>query len=491
MNFIFPGPRRGKRSALVAALFSLSAFAASAGAQTPTASVPDPAESGVTFRYERQRIKRTVPTDPASGALLAERWDRLYATGEGASRRTAYLDWDDDFLYVALESPAWENVRVDLDAKGDGWFRGADNVAIEVSAPGGALAAIGGKVTTARWDTVQNRERPVWAQSPIPPSAIRAAWGRTPGGTFAVVLVIGRTEAAGLTRRPGAAFGLRTSWGEPPALSPDASGALPPTSFAPRALLPLTLADTVAGGDAAGAGAGAGIIARVSVAPRQVVLGTDTVRATLSVKNEGKTRARVTRLFLRGSQNSQPHLDAATYTGQELSPGETIRRDFVMSVAPGAGLGALVITGGADVENAATVSGLAAFDRVEPYTLMLTLDERPVTPKSAPPSAATAGTSVTYEKRDAVVTLASRATQRGEAEVALELPAGWGLEGGDRKRRIRLPFASEARTLRYHVLIPPSAAPGAYPIRVTVQAGERTYSASANVAVVAAAPARP
>ena len=484
-----------------ALFFTAAALTAQAVPQTPPPVPPAPAvpvqaggepataDTGA-LRYERHRIKRTVPTDPAA-ARLEETWDRLYTTGaEGANRRTTYLDWDDDFLYVALESAAWENVRVDIDAKGDGWFRGADNVAIEVSAPGGELAATGGKVTTARWDTVQNRERPVWAQSPIPASAIRVTQGRTPTGTFAVVFAIGRTEVAGLTRRPGAAFGLRTSWGEPPALSPDASGALPPTSFTPRALLALTLADTVpSGGDA-------NLSARVSVSPRQVVLGTDQVKATLTVKNESKTPVRVTRLFLRGSQTSAPHLDAAAYTGQELKPGETVRRDFVMSVGPSAGRGALVVMGGAEIEGGNPVAGLAAFNRVEPYTLTLTLDERPVTPKNAAGPDETG--SVTYEKREVVVTLASRATQRGEAEVALELPAGWGLDGGDRKRRIRLPFASEARPLRYRILIPPAAAPGTYPIRVTVQAGERTYAASGNIVVtgangapVAAAPRQP
>ena len=460
--------------AVPALLFAAAVLAAPAAPQTPAPVAPAPvvpAQTGgepadaASLRYERQRIKRTVPTDPAA-LRLEEAWDRLYTTGEGANRRTAYLDWDDDFLYVALESPTAENVRVDIDAKGDGWFRGADNVAIEVSATG-ALAV-------QRWDTVQNRERPVWAQSPIPASAIRVTQGNTPAGTFAVVLAIGRTEAAGLTRRPGAGFGLRTSWGEPPALSPDASGALPPTSFTPRALLSLALADTVPGGDSS-------LSARVSVSPRQVVLGTDQVKATLTVKNETKTPVRVTRLFLRGSQTSQPHLDAAAYTGQELKPGETVRRDFVMSVGPGVGLGALVVTGGAEREGGTPVAGLAAFNRVEPYTLTLTLDERPVTPKNA--AVTDENGSVTYEKREVVVTLASRATQRGEAEVALELPAGWGLDGGDRKRRIRLPFASEARPLRYRILIPPAAAPGTYPIRVTVQAGERTYAASANIVV--------
>lgn len=481
-------------SATAGVFAALVGFAGPGAAQQTTvpASPPNvnPADAAG-FRYERRRIKRTVPLD--FSAPLEARWDLLYVAGSGGERRAAYLDWDDDFLYLALESPAPENLRVDLDAKGDGWFRGADNVVLEISASG-ALAV-------ARWDTVQNKERPVWAQSPIPASAVKTMFGRTPAGTFAVLLAVARTEAAGLERRPGAAFGLRASWGEPPVLPGDvATGApLAPTSFTPRPLLTLALADTVpVENDAAGAAAaGDGLSVRVSVAPRQVVLGTDQIRATLTAKNETAAPIRVSRLFLRGSQASAAMLDAATYTGATLGPGETVRRDFVFRVAQNAGLGSLVVAGGIEQGGGKILAALATFDRVEPYAVAFVLENRPVAAaaSAAPPQAGTAAqaaprSSVTYQKRSANVTIRSRTNQRENADVTLDLPAGWGLEGGDQRRRVELPRgAGSERVLRYNVLVPPSAAPGVYAVRVTVQAGERTYSASERLAISAPAAA--
>ncbi len=419
------------------------------------ATLPNPADASG-FVYNRQRIKRTVPMDLT--ASLEARWDRLYTIGYGETRRTVYLDWDDNYLYIAAESAAPETVRVDLDARGDSWFRGADNIAIIVAPP--VREGDVPLVTAQRWDTLQNKQRPVWAESPIPVGAIRVVQGRTAAGTYATLLAIGGTEAAGLKLRPGADFGIRVEGGASSELPGD-TAALPT-----RAMLPavLTTSQSVREG---------GVSVRVGVSPGQIVTG-EGVRTSLEIKNEGGSPVRIARLFLRGSQGTQAHMDAATYTGMTLKPGETVKREFPSTVAGGAGYGTMVVAGGAELENGgSSVAALASFDRVEPYSVSLSVDGKAV--------ASGAG-----GKRTVLVTLSSLSKQRAEGTVTLHLPAAWKLENAERRRRVGMPRAGLTEGIYYRLLIPATAAPGEYPLRADLQAGGRTYTASASVIVTRA-----
>ena len=419
------------------------------GTPVPTLSVNPADQRG--FAYEKRRIKRTVPLDLVSG--VAGRWDLLYAVGEGDERKAVYFDWDDDHLYLAGESAGPTPVRFDLDARGDGWFRGADNLRIAVA----PAAREGGlpRVTAQRWDTVQNKNRPVWAESPVPVSALKTAAGRTPAGTYAVLLAIPRTEAAGLPRKAGAGFGLRVEFGLPPALE---GAAL----YLPRPLLGLVLAETVEA-------RGEGVRVRVDAGPSRIVPG-EGVRATLEVENEGASPVRLARLFLRGSQAAQPFLDAATFTGQTLPPGEKIRREFRSAVSPEAGLGAHVVTGGAEVEGGTVLAALASFDQVDPFAVSLTLEDKPVA----------AGAT---EKRTVLVTVRSRDKRRAEGKIALQLPPGWTLEKGDPSRDVAMTFAGEIKPFYYELVVPASAPPGEYPIQADVRIGDRSYTAAGAVRV--------
>jgi hypothetical protein len=303
---------------------------------------------------------------------------------------------------------------------------------------------------------VQNKSVPVWAASPIPEEAIKTITGRTPGGMYAVLLAIGRTELAGLERRSGAELGLRVEF-----------GILPPDQIAdPTVPLPqLTLADTVP------ARIGP-LISRVEVTPRRVVPG-ETVQATLEVRNAGAAPIRLDRLFVRGSKAAQPFLDAADYTGQTLAPGKTIRRTFRSAVATGAGMGAIVVAGGVERENGGSAAALAAFDRVEPFAVSLQVDRKPVPAGSA-------------ETRTALIAVTGRGYGRNQARVTLHLPPGWAAEPKDFRRDVTLTFPGDTKPAYFKIAVPATAQPGAYPLRATVDVAGRTYAASGEVAVTEA-----
>ena len=403
------------------------------------------------FVYERERIKRTVPLDPSIG--LDGRWDLLYQVGQGSDRRAVYFNWDADFLYVAAESNTPGDVRVDVDARGDGWFRGADNVSLVVAPPlrDGDLP----RISAQRWDVVQNPDRPVWADSPIPASEMNVVVGRTPAGAQVTMIALPRTEMIGLSRRPGTKFGLRVDFG--------AAGLTDErTMYLPRPLLDLTLTDMVPA-------RAEGLSISVEALPKEVVPG-DRVRAILEVRNNTSAPIEVARLFLRGSQNALSLLDASTFTGVAIKPGQTVKREFQSTVSGAAGLGSFVITGGIEREDGSAVAGLAAFDRINPYSVVVTLDDNPV------PSGAT-------DTRTVVVAVQSRSKFRARGQVNLELPQGWTVQQGDGERDVNLSFEGDIQPLRYKVVVPATALPGEYQVRADVRIGGRSYSAAGTLAV--------
>jgi hypothetical protein len=417
------------------------------------------------FVYEKRRIKRTVPLDTA---LAPDgRWDLLYRIGgPGGEQQAVYVDWDDAYVYLGAETTAGPGpVRFDIDGRGDGWFRGVDNLSIVVGPP----AADGGapSVQARRWDTVQNRDRPVWAASPIAVGEMKAVAGRTPAGAYAVLLAVPRTEVIGLSRKPAEEWGLRVDVGVAALSVPEA---------ALRPLLRLVLAEEVSA-DAAG-----GLTVGVTVRPRRIVPGEE-IRIVLEARNEGAAPVRVTRLFVRGSQAAQPLFDAATFTGQVLAPGERVRREFRSRISPSAGIGTLVVTGGAEREDGApALAALASLDRLDPFTVALDLDKRPVVAAGGAPSSGP-------QKRTAVVAVSRRGHGRDQASVALTLPPGWRVENDDERRDVSLAFAGQIQPVYFKIVVPGDAAPGVYPVSARVDVAGRSYTTGGTVTVTRAAAA--
>lgn len=400
--------------------------------------------------YEKRRIKRTVPLDPAINVGVF--WDQLFATQDG---RTVYFDWDDDYLYFAHESANPMDVRIDLDGNDDGWLRGADNLSIQVSVGDGTGIP---RASLHRFDTSQDRDRPVWSASPIPTASLKVAGGRTYGGTYALMVAVPRTETIGIERKPGKSFGLRVSSGLLPA--PTGETAV----LAVRPMLRLTLADSIEA-------QGGGLVVKVKAEDQEVVPG-GSVRLVLEAKNDGSLPIKVIRLFVRGSQSALNWLDAATFTGVTLAPGQKIRRELRSSVAEGAGIGTVVATGGAEMEDGTAIAALAAFSKVEPFAVSIDLDKKPA--RSGGEKQAT---------RTAVVAVRSRTHDKAKAQVTLQLPVGWTVESGSPTRDVSLAFPGDTRPVFYKVRLPESVAPGEYPLEAAVTIGGRTYSAKASLKV--------
>ena len=417
--------------------------------------------------FEKQRIKRTPPLDPAVG--LDGKWDTLYSVQDTGGPRTVYLDWDDTYLYLALEAPQPVEARFDLDLRDDGWLRGADNLSLVVTPPAdGAAPDVLPALTAQRFDMAQNRDQPVWAASPVPASEIKVRSGRTQRGYYGVTLAIPRTEAMGLSRKPGDSFGIRVETA--PKLTPSAGEA---NLIPVRPMLRVALADSVDATDS-------GLLVRVSVSGAREIAPGGEVKATLEIRNTSAATRRVGRLFLGGSLSDTDFVDEGKFAGVDIEPGKSVKRDIKSRVAPAAPTGAIVLTGGADIEGVGTIASLTSFDKVEPYAIALEVEDKPVPP---------GGDYGRDAVRSAKVVIRSHVNKRVTAVAHIQLPTGWKLinekdgKPGKIDRDIALTFDGDLKGAEYKFVVPVSAGQGAYPVGVTVEVGGQTYKASGSLIV--------
>lgn len=407
--------------------------------------------------YEIQRIKRTPTLDPAAG--LEGNWDRLYTVKDGAGVRTTYFNWDADNLYVAQEMPEPKVARFDLDLKDDGWLRGADNLTVQVeSFPGTGVSTP--DFVAYRFDTVQNRDQPVWAYPPIPKDQIKVRAGRTPRNTYAVIVAIPRSEDMGLERKTGISLGIRFDAGELTDPTADAG------TVSVRPMLRLTLQDTVSAQTASG------LVVKVTLDTNEVAQG-DGIKATLEVTNPTKNTLKVGRMFLRGYLSSSTLVDESKYTDAELLPGKSLKRELRSNVSPSAPLGTVAFVGGVETDTG-VVGALTSFDKVEPYGVTFELEPRPIFG---------AGETAQGDVRTAKILIRSRVRAKDKAVVTLALPAGWRLTDGKTPDERTLNFKGDIQGVYYKILIPANANPSEYTVNATVQVGGRTYKVSDQILI--------
>ncbi|WP_309690301.1 NEW3 domain-containing protein [Armatimonas sp.] len=378
--------------------------------------------------YERKRIKHTVPLETLQG------WDLLYDTPEGR----VYFDWDDQFLYLAVESKEPQDIRFDLDASGDGWFRGAENFSIRlVTSPEGAKALI------RRFDTVQNKEHPVWAEVLLPEGSVQARQFKTAQGSGMVVAV--PCALLGPQRKPGTEFGFRALLG--------AAALAEPTAELPLVRLQLTDESEAILGTLA---------VRMSLRDRNLVTG-GLVRGTLELSNSGEKPLFLKQIFLP---------DGTTITNPKdpsliLNPGERLRREFRFVLGEGPEPASIVLRAGAEREEGGSAVALGSVDRQEPFLFALDHDAKPLV-ALAPDGP--------QRRRLLVATITGRRDSKTVGQVRLALPAGWTVEGED-KRTFSVSYPNERRSVSFKLIVPLGVPAGSYPVEAQCEIGGKTYRA--------------
>ena len=385
-----------------------------------------PLTNGDGALYERKRLKRTVSLESL------QNWDVLYQTPEGK----VYFDWDERFLYFAVETPENQDIRFDLDASGDGWFRGAENFSIRLIKTSDSIRPL-----VRRFDTVQNKERPVWAEVELPAESLQGRLLKTGMGVGSVVAV--PIALLGTTHRPGTEFGFRALTGTTALAeaTPD------------QPLLRLQLADESEAIEGT-------LAVRLSVRGRQFVAG-GLVRGMLEFSNSGLKPLFLKQVFLP---------DGTTITNPKdpiliVNPGEKIRREFRMLMPEGVEPASLVLRGGVEREDGGSVAARVSIDRLEPFAFALDHDSKPV-PAQTPDGPT--------RRRLVVATVTGRREGKTNGLVQLTLPPSWSVEG-EQKRTFSLSYPNERRSVSFKVGVPTGAAPGSHSVEVLCEIGGKSY----------------
>ncbi len=425
---------RTPSSRIASAVWSSFFLAGAAFAQTTEGRQVAPLTNGSGAVYERKRLKRTVGLENLSS------WDLLYQAPEGK----VYFNWDEQHLYLAMEVPEGQEVRFDLDASGDGWFRGAENFSIRlIKTPEGIQPLV------RRFDTVQNKEHPVWAEVIFPAGSLQGQLVKTATGVASVVVL--PITLLGPTHRPGTEFGLRALTG---------TAALTDAALEPS-FVRLQLADVSEAIEGP-------LAVRLSVRGRQYTTG-DQIRGTLEFVNSGLKPIFLKQVFLP---------DGTTVTNPRdpiliVNPGEKIRREFRMLMPEGAEPASVVLRGGVERESGGSVAALISIDRLEPFGFALDHDSKPIS--ALAPEGAT-------RRRLVVATVTGRREGKTIGQVQLTLPTGWSVEG-EQKRTLSLSYPNERRSVSFKVGVPTGVAPGTYPIEVLCEIGGKSYREKAEFIV--------
>ncbi len=135
-----------------------------------------PAVQSIKFRErpryvtDPQRLRRTPTID---GVIADGEWDPFYTIDDAPIKGTVYCNWDDRFLYLAARTDSPATVLFDVDAGGDGWLRGSDNIEVVVgpAPPSGGAPTVSVRLL----DASSTKDTPIWNETGVDPKTLVVA----------------------------------------------------------------------------------------------------------------------------------------------------------------------------------------------------------------------------------------------------------------------------------------------------------------------------
>lgn len=460
-----PGDRGGGKLLAVTAttLFFVTAFSGvsptraqekpdkGAAAPAPAAAQSVPAinyRERPRYPYDPQRLKRRPILD---GKIADNEWDPLYTIGDTAAKGTVFVNWDDDYLYVAArtDQPCW--LVFDLDANADGWLRGADNLEISV-APAGAEGA--SPITARILDAAGNKDAPVWNDKVVDTRSIQIVQ-KNNGGSYVTEMAIPK-GIAGLALRAGSTLSCRAD------LVPGTVAPAPTAPYEPHLLLDINLVEARTIGVS-------GLTPRLVLEDSKLIPG-QPLRATLELMNQSEGELRVRSVTWRGNTGADDLLRAERDPNVPPIPGlKTLKRKYSSALPDNAVPGFYQVTASAELENGKTVQSTASFSIVDAFKLQIVSDPDPITVLGP-----------TVAKLYVDISSAAPGYARGDVEI--EVPAGWEVKGRKRKDFLA---PREDTTVRapFYVTLPSNTPAGEYMVNATVYWQKKTWKTHYSVKV--------
>lgn len=400
-----------------------------------------------------QRLRRTPIID---GSIADGEWDPFYTVDDAPIKGTVYCNWDDRFLYLAARTDAASTVLFDVDAGGDGWLRGADNIEIVVGPP----AAIGGAPTVAvrLLDAANSKDTPAWNETGVDPKLLVVAVKSTPAGQV-VELAIPK-NAGSLVLRPGATIGLRAEFMPPT----PAAAFIPTQPFEPHLLLDATLVE-------ARVVAAQGLNPKLTLSDYKCIAG-QKLFGTLELFNQTDLTVKIKSILWTGQGNSVNAVN--TLREVNIPPVLGLKRTKMAykTVLPeNLALGSYILTVSVETEDGKRVESAAAFAVVEPIQVQMSSDPQPV---------AILGPT----KLEARIDVQSAVPDhfRGDVEL-VTYPSGWELTNG-KKHSILVDREDHHEISRFVLKLPSNTAAGTYPLEATVTWKGRVWRTHTAVTVI-------
>ncbi len=403
------------------------------------------------YPFDPQRLKLRPTLD---GDIRENEWTPLYTVGDQPVNGTVYLNWDDENLYLAarMDRPGWFVVNVD--ANGDGWLRGQDNLEALI-APVGASGV--SPVTVRLLDAGANRDAPVWNDVIVDPTSIAIA-ARQVGAGQVIEAAIPR-GTAGLTLRAGSQIGFRADF-LPAATAPAATA-----PYEPHLLLDVTLAE-------AKVVAAPGLVPRLTLEDSTLVPG-QTLQAALDLSNQLEKPRGVRSVTWSGVGPSESYVKLLREVNvPEVKGLKTLRLKYSSPLPETAVPGFYQFAVSATLDDGSVVSSTASFSVEEAFSIILEAD---------PPEVALIGpTQVKFQ-----VTLVSPAPGFKRARVELKAPASWEVKGKP-VRSVNVHRENGVAKAHYVATIPSATQSGEYRVEATVTWRGKTWTTHRVIKVVRA-----
>jgi hypothetical protein len=457
MRFAAPNGILRGLSSLAAALICAVGLSR-ASAQDTTSGTPAQSAPPVNFRErpkyptDSQRLRRSPQID---GVISDNEWDPFYTITDGPIKGTFYCNWDDNNLYLAVRTEQPATVLFDIDAGGDGWLRGADNLEVVVgSVPDGSTPPIVARLL----DAASNKDTPSWNTTSTDPKSFMVAEKST-GGVQVIELAIPKGTGS-LVLRPGATIGLRAEF-----LPPAAPATYLPTQpFEPHLLLDAKLVDSRISSVA-------GIIPRLSLSDYTCVAG-ETLFATMQLQNQTDIPVPIRSVIWEGTGNSADAVNTMKDVAVEPIPGLGIRKlTYKTVIPPTLTPGSYTLTVTANMPEGKQVQSTVSFKVVEPLQVQISSDPQPLA-------------IVGPTKLAVLVDIFSQVPNGMRCDVSVDTaPPTWVLDGAS-KRRTSVDRKGGHTVVKLNFKVPSNTAAGDYPVAVTVRYKGREWPLKQTVTAI-------
>lgn len=352
---------------------------------------------------------RIAKTPRIDGQLSSDEWAELWVN----EASTAYQQWEEGTLYLAVRYPKGKAILISIDGANDGWLKGASNAEIILSTDS----------APPHIRLLDNTgQLPIWRESPLLKAGLVSALG-TEGENVVAELALTAVPADGLSWDNGRTLGLRVDM-------VDADKADRP-AYEPRVLAPIRLVyDTME--------LPPHVKWKVDWADRLVAPG-DRLDLTFEVKNDGVELFPASGLAITGDAVSREWLSSLDARLEPLVPKATAKVEYKSSLGKATPTGVYALQLTLYTADGKRFTGQSSFTVGDSVRLVFKLPSQRV--------------KLDKSNRFNGEVFVEAHTQKGQSgNLVIVAPPGWRIVKGESRSfhfrrtrmRMRLPFEMEA-----------------------------------------------